>query len=218
MSEPEVRILLVDDHPIYRDGLEVLLGSIAGFDVVAVAGDGAAAVEAAREHRPDVIVMDIQMPVMDGIEATNRIVTSDPDAGIIVLTMSEDDESIFQAMRAGARGYLLKAANQEDITLAIRAVAAGGVIFGSAVASRMSDYFARAATSAASPPFPQLTPREREILDLLAAGRTNPQIAAALYLSPKTVRNHVSMIFTKLHVDDRGGAVVVAREAGLGRL
>ncbi|MGN6271846.1 MAG: response regulator [Protaetiibacter sp.] len=218
MSEAEVRILLVDDHPIYRDGLEVLLASIPGFDVVAVAGDGSAAVEAAREHRPDVIVMDIQMPIMDGIEATSRIITSDPEAGIIVLTMSEDDESVFQAMRAGARGYLLKAANQEDITLAIRAVAGGGVIFGSAVASRMSDYFARAATSAAAPPFPQLTPREREILDLLAAGRTNPQIAAALYLSPKTVRNHVSMIFTKLHVDDRGGAVVVAREAGLGKL
>lgn len=219
-SEPEarIRILLVDDHPIYRDGLELLLGSIPGFEVVGVAGDGAAAVDAAREHRPDVIVMDVQMPVMDGIEATRLIVEEDASAGIIVLTMSEDDESVFQAMRSGARGYLLKAASQEDIAQAVRAVAGGGVIFGASLASRMSDYFSRAATSAESPPFPQLTPREREILDLLAAGRTNPQIAAALYLSPKTVRNHVSMIFTKLHVDDRGGAVVVARKAGLGKL
>ena len=213
-----VRILLVDDHPIYRDGLELLLGSIPGFEVVAAVGDGAEAITAASEHRPDVIVMDIQMPVMDGIEATKRIVAEDGSAGIIVLTMSEDDESVFQAMRAGARGYLLKAASQEDIAQAIRSVAGGGVIFGASLASRIGEFFARASAPASATPFPQLTPREREILDLIAAGRTNPQIAQALFLSPKTVRNHVSMIFTKLHVDDRGGAVVVAREAGLGKL
>ena len=213
-----VRILLVDDHPVYRDGLEVLLGSIPGFEVVAAAGDGADAVTAAREKRPDVIVMDIQMPVMDGIEATRRIVAEDPAAGIVVLTMSEDDESVFQAMRAGARGYLLKAASQEDIAQAIRAVAGGGVIFGAALASRIGEYFARASSPApAADPFPQLTPREREILDLLAAGRTNPQIAQTLYLSPKTVRNNVSTIFMKLQVADRGEAARTARDAGLGK-
>ncbi|WP_262406151.1 response regulator transcription factor [Protaetiibacter sp. SSC-01] len=217
-SESRIRILLVDDHPIYRDGLELLLGSIPGFEVVAAAGDGAEAVEAAREHGPDVIVMDIQMPVMDGVEATRRIVADDPGAGIIVLTMSEDDESVLQAMRAGARGYLLKAASQEDIAQAIRSVAGGGVIFGAALAGRVAEFFARASAPASATPFPQLTPREREILDLIAAGRTNPQIAQILFLSPKTVRNHVSMIFTKLHVDDRGEAVVMAREAGLGKL
>lgn len=212
-----LRILLVDDHPVYRDGLELLLGSIPGFEVVAAVGDGEQAVAAAAEHRPDVVVMDIQMPVMDGIEATRRILADDPEAGIIVLTMSEDDESVIQAMRSGARGYLLKAASQEDIAQAVRAVAGGGVIFGASLASRVSGFFSRAAAPAPAEPFPQLTPREREILDLLAAGRTNPQIAQALFLSPKTVRNHVSMIFTKLHVDDRGDAVALAREAGLGR-
>lgn len=212
-----LRILLVDDHPVYRDGLELLLGSIPGFEVVAAVGDGAQAVAAAAEHRPDVVVMDIQMPVMDGIEATRRILADDPEAGIIVLTMSEDDESVIQAMRSGARGYLLKAASQEDIAQAVRAVAGGGVIFGASLASRVSGFFSRAASPVPAEPFPQLTPREREILDLLAAGRTNPQIAQALFLSPKTVRNHVSMIFTKLHVDDRGDAVALAREAGLGR-
>ena len=216
MSEP-VRVMLVDDHPVYRDGLAALLGSIGGVEVVGTAADGIDAVEQAADLQPDVVVMDVQMPRLDGIEATRRITADSPHIGVVVLTMAEEDQTLFAAMRAGARGYLLKGANQTEIVRAITAVAQGEAIFGPAMARRVADYFATAPATTEHSAFPQLTAREREVLTLLAAGRSNAQIASALFLSPKTVRNNVSNIFTKLHVADRAELIVRARDAGLGR-
>ncbi|WP_433514622.1 response regulator [Nonomuraea sp. CA-143628] len=218
MSDETIRVLLADDHPVYRDGLAVLLGSIPGIEVVGTAANGAEAVERAAESQPDVVVMDVRMPGLDGIEATRRVVADSPHIAVVVLTMSEEDATLFAAMRAGARGYLLKGANQAEIVRAITAVAHGEAIFGPAVARRVADFFTGNATGRSDDPaFPQLTPREREILSLVAAGRSNAQIASALFLSPKTVRNNVSNIFAKLHVADRAEAIVRARDAGLGR-
>lgn len=216
-DERAIRVLLVDDHPVYRDGLAVLLRSIDGLDVVGTAADGLEAVAAADLLGPDVIVMDVQMPRLDGIEATRRIVARRPGVGIIVLTMSEADETVFDAMRAGARGYLLKGSGQDDISRAIRAVAGGDAIFGPRIAARVAEFFARPPVAADAVAFPQLTAREREILELVAAGRSNGDIAGQLFLSPKTVRNNVSNIFTKLQVSGRAEAVIAARDAGLGR-
>jgi DNA-binding NarL/FixJ family response regulator len=221
VTEPEeaLRVLVVDDHPVYRDGLAVLLGSVPGLVVVGTAADGAQAVAMALEEQPDVVVMDVQMPVLDGIEATRRITAESPSVGVVVLTMSEDDGTVFAAVRAGARGYLLKGADQEEVVRAITTVAAGGAVFGAALARRIAEFFAAAASRPSGPDaaFPQLTAREREVLDLVAAGRSNAQIAAALFLSPKTVRNNVSNVLAKLQVTDRAQAIVRAREAGLGR-
>ena len=214
-DEP-LRVVVADDHPVYRDGLALLLGSVPGLEVVGTAADGAAAVEVVREQLPDVVVMDVQMPVLDGIEATRRITTQAPSVGVVVLTMSEDDGTVFAAVRAGARGYLLKGADQEEVLRAITTVASGGAVFGAALARRIADFFAAAPRGPAEA-FPQLTAREREVLGLVAAGRSNAQIAAALYLSPKTVRNVVSNVLAKLQVTDRAQAIVRAREAGLGR-
>ncbi|MBB3085457.1 response regulator transcription factor [Geodermatophilus sabuli] len=218
MAEPEepLRVAVVDDHPVYRDGLAVLLGSVSGLVVVGTAADGAEAVALAREEQPDVVVMDVQMPVLDGIEATRRITAESPSIGVVVLTMSEDDGTVFAAVRAGARGYLLKGADQEEVIRAITTVAGGGAVFGAALARRIGEFFAAGPTGPETA-FPQLTTREREVLELVAAGRSNAQIAAALYLSPKTVRNNVSNVLTKLQVTDRAQAIVRAREAGLGR-
>jgi DNA-binding NarL/FixJ family response regulator len=217
MPEP-IRVLLADDHPVYRDGLAALLASVEGLEVVATAEDGAAAVALATELQPDVVVMDVQMPGLDGIEATRRVTAASPHIGVVMLTMAEEDATLFSAMQAGARGYLLKGANQVEITRAVTAVARGEAIFGPAIARRIADFFAAgpSAGSAAEQAFPQLTVREREILELVAAGRSNAQIASTLFLSPKTVRNNVSNIFAKLHVADRAEAIVRAREAGLG--
>ncbi|GAB2864488.1 response regulator transcription factor [Actinocorallia aurea] len=221
-GEP-LRILLADDHPVYRDGLAMLLGSVPGIDVVGTAASGAEAVTGAAELQPDIVVMDVGMPGMDGIEATRRVTAASPHIGVVVLTMAEEEATLFAAMRAGARGYLLKGANQAEIVRAIRGVAAGDVIFGPSVARRVADFFAGPQDAEASVPepaeyvFPQLTPRERDIIELVAAGRSNAQIAAALFLSQKTVRNNVSNIFTKLHVADRAEAIIRARDAGLGR-
>ncbi|MEO3784209.1 response regulator transcription factor [Actinocorallia sp. B10E7] len=213
------RVLIADDHPVYRDGLSLMLSSTGEVEVVGTARDGREAVERAGELRPDVVVMDLQMPRLDGIEATRRIVAGESPPGVLVLTMHEDDESVFAAMLAGARGYLVKGADQEEILRAITAVAHGEVIFGPALAARVTRYFTLLAGTRQpmEEPFPALTAREREVLDLIAAGLSNPQIAARLYLSPKTVRNNVSNVFAKLQVADRAQAIVRAREAGLGR-
>jgi DNA-binding NarL/FixJ family response regulator len=210
-----VRVLVADDHPVFRDGLAVLLGSVPGIDVVGTAATGLEAVALAVELRPDVVVMDVQMPQLNGVEATRRLSGEAPDVGVVVLTMSEDDGTVFSAVRAGARGYLVKGAEQEEIVRAITTVAAGGAVFGASLARRIAEFFA-AGPPAPSAAFPELTAREREILELLAAGRSNAQIAATLYLSPKTVRNNVSNVFAKLHVADRAEAIVRAREAGFG--
>ncbi|MGY1846253.1 MULTISPECIES: response regulator [unclassified Blastococcus] len=215
-SEEPLRVVVVDDHPVYRDGLAMLLGSVPGLLVVGTAADGIDAVALAREEQPDVVVMDVQMPRLDGIEATRRITTESPSVGVVVLTMSEDDGTVFAAVRAGARGYLLKGADQEEVVRAVTTVASGGAVFGAALARRITDFFAAGPAGPGSA-FPQLTAREREVLDLVAAGRSNAQIAAALYLSPKTVRNNVSNVLSKLQVTDRAQAIVRARDAGLGR-
>jgi DNA-binding NarL/FixJ family response regulator len=214
-DEP-LRVLVVDDHPVYRDGLAALLASVDGVEVVGTAADGRQAISAVRELAPDVVIMDIQMPVLDGIEATRRVTADNPALGVVVLTMSEDDGTVFAAMQAGARGYLLKGADQEEVVRAIVTVAHGGAVFGPALAARIAQLLS-AGSNAAPTAFPQLTERERQVLDLVAAGRSNAQIAQTLFLSPKTVRNVVSTIFAKIHVDDRAQAIVTAREAGLGR-
>ncbi|WP_149262704.1 response regulator transcription factor [Actinomadura sp. K4S16] len=212
------RVLLADDHPIYRDGLSLMLTSTGAVEVVGTAADGVDAVDMARRLQPHVVVMDLQMPKLDGIEATRRITGRHPDIAVLALTMHEDDESVLAAMLAGARGYLVKGADQAEILRAITAVANGEIIFGPALAARVTAYFARlAAPRATEPdPFPHLTAREREVLTLIAGGLTNRQIADRLSLSPKTIRNNVSAVLAKLQVADRTQAVLRAREAGLG--
>jgi DNA-binding NarL/FixJ family response regulator len=214
MTEP-IRVLIADDHPLFRDGLTALLTDAPDTELVGAATSGTEAVELAEQTQPDVVVMDLHMPGLNGIEATRRIVADSPHIAVLVLTMFDDDDSIFSALRAGARGYLLKGADQEQIRAAIQAAANGEIIFGTHLAARMLTYF----TATPAPPqvFPQLTDREREVLDLVAQGRANPAIAAKLNLSEKTVRNHVSNILTKLQVADRAQAIVQARDAGLGQ-
>ena len=215
-----IRVLIADDHPFFRDGLSVLLAATPDTALVGEATDGDEAVALAAELLPDVILMDLRMPGMGGIEATRKILEKAPDTGILVVTMVEDDDSVFAAMRAGARGYLLKGADREEMLLAIRAVARGEAVFGPGIARRLIRYFSSPAQPLARTPrsiFPDLTDREREILDLIAAGRNNQEIAAELFLSLKTVRNYVSNIFTKLQVTDRAQAIIRAREAGLGQ-
>ncbi|MGH9069126.1 MAG: response regulator [Acidimicrobiales bacterium] len=215
MSDP-LRVLVADDHPMFRDGIRLLLSNLPEVELVAEATTGAEAVEAAASHQPDVVLMDLQMPDLNGIEATRTIVATSPHIGVVVLTMFDEDESVFAAMRAGARGYLLKGADPAEIARAIRAVAHGEAIFGPAVARRLISYFSSAGARSGPVPFGELTDREREVLDLVAQGRPNPDIARVLCVSPKTVRNHVSNIFTKLQVADRAQAIVRARDAGLG--
>ena len=210
-----VRILVADDHVLFREGLRALFGSVSDAEVVGEASTGEEAVARAAELSPDVVLMDIQMPGLNGIEATRRITSRDPWVGVIIVTMFDDDGSIFAAMRAGARGYVLKGADGDEILKVIRAVAGGEAFFGAKVAARLLRFF-----NSPEPPaeaFPELTVREREIVDLIARGCSNTEIAGLLYLSPKTVRNHVSNVFAKLHVADRAQVIIRAREAGLGR-
>lgn len=210
-----LRVLIADDHPVVRAGLRALIDTLDGLEVVGEAVDGEQAVRETQLLRPDVVLMDVQMPGLDGVGATRLIRASVPAAAVLMLTMYDDDATVFTAMQAGARGYLLKGAEQDEIVTAVRAVVSGQVIFGPAVAARVLGYFA--APPAPRPdPFPELTERERQILDLLAAGRRTAAIAEALFLSPKTVSNHLTSIFAKLEVADRAAAIVRAREGGLG--
>jgi DNA-binding NarL/FixJ family response regulator len=215
--ESTIRILIADDHGVVREGLRAVLGAEPDMEVVGEAATGKEVVEQAAELRPDVILMDIQMPHVNGIEATRRILETNPDIGVVVLTMFEDDDSVFSAMRAGARGYVLKGAPPSEILKVVRAVAAGEAHFGPEIAKRLMDFFSAPKPTSLVEAFPELTSREVEILDLIAQGHSNAKIAARLFVSPKTVGNHISHIFTKLQVADRSHAIIRAREAGLGR-
>jgi DNA-binding NarL/FixJ family response regulator len=215
MCDDTIRILIVDDHPVFRFGLRALLDAEACTTVVGEAKTGEEALELAASLVPDVILMDINLPGINGIEATRRIVADRPEVAVLIITMFDDDR-VFAAMRAGARGYLLKGAEGEETVRAIRAVASGEAIFSPGAAERLVKFFAAGPKDVVAPAFPDLTPRELEILNLVAQGLTNSAIADRLVLSPKTVRNQVSTIFSKLQVADRSEAIVRAREAGLG--
>ncbi len=214
-----IRVLIADDHPVFRYGMRAILGAQPDTELVGEATGGEEAISLAAELRPDVILMDLNMPEVNGIEATRKIVQENPQVGILMLTMFEDDDSVFAAMRAGARGYVLKGADGAETLRAIRAVADGEAIFGPTIARRLMGYFASSRQDADSTlqPFPDLTERERDVLDLIAQGYTNTAIAGRLYISPKTARNYVSNIFAKMQVADRAQAIIRAREAGLGR-
>lgn len=209
----QCRVLVVDDQDIVRAGLSRIIDGEPDLSVVGQAADGADALRQVGRLAPDVVLMDIRMPGSDGVEATRRIRTTAPDTAVVMLTMLDDDETVMAAMRAGAQGYLLKGAGQDELERALRGVVAGEAIFGPGVAARMLQHFAEGGAE----PFPQLTDREREVLDLIAGGMRNHAIAERLGLAPKTVANHISSIFSKLQVTDRSEAIVRAREQGLGR-
>ena len=215
-EDGKVRVLIADDHALFRYGVRAMLLSEDGFEVAGEAATGEEAVDLVAEVSPDVVLMDIQMPGINGIEATRRIVDKDPKVGVVVVTMFEENDSVFAAMRAGARGYVLKGADADEVIRVVRAVAEGEAHFGPDIARRLMGFF-----SAPRPDkheaFPELTDREREVLDLVARGLGNGEIARRLYLSEKTIRNHVSHVFLKLQVADRPQAIVRAREAGLGK-
>ncbi len=212
-----IRVLIADDHAVVREGLRAVVGSEPDLEVVGEVATGKEAAERSSELRPDVVLMDIQMPGINGIEATRRVLDHDPRVGVVVLTMFEDDDSVASAMRAGARGYVLKGAPPSEILKVLRAVAGGEAHFGPEIASRLVDFLAPAKAPSPAEAMPELTAREREILGLIARGHSNAAIASRLFVSPHTVRNHVTHIFAKLQVADRAQAIVRAREAGLGR-
>jgi len=207
-------ILIADDHPVFRKGLRALLASMPAVELAGEAASGDEAIHLAEQLQPDVILMDLQMPGGGGLAAIRQIVQTSPHIRILVVTMFQDDDSVFAALRAGARGYILKDMDDEEITRAILAVGSGEAIFSPAIAERMMKYFsARPAMPAGV--FPELTESERNVLTLMAQGLNNEAIASRLSFSHKTVRNYVSNIFSKMQVADRAQAIVKAREAGL---
>ncbi len=214
MGAVSIRVLIADDHAVVRDGLSLVLSQLDGFDVVGEAATGDEAVKQAVLLKPDVVLMDIQMPGLDGIEATRRITDLVPGVAVLMLSMYGDDAAALGATRAGARGYLLKGAGHADVAAALRAVVSGQAVFGEGVADVLLGRI-RAVSPSAEYPFPQLSEREREVLDLLVAGRRSNEIAAALFVSPKTVSNQLTSIYAKLGVDGRTGAILLAREQGL---
>ena len=213
---PVIRVLVVVDHPLFRDGVVAALLTAPDVEVVGEAGDVASATAAAAELRPDVVLMDLQLPDGSGTDATRAVLATDPAVRVLVMTMSDDDEAVVAAMRAGARGYVIKGTGRDDVLHAVRTVAAGGAVFSPAVADRLGGLFASLAAVPGKVAFPSLTAREQEVLDLVARGYDNRRIARELYLSDKTVRNHVSNVLTKLEVTDRAEAARRARNAGLG--
>jgi DNA-binding NarL/FixJ family response regulator len=216
-----IRVLIADDHVLFREGVNAILRSVPDVELVGEAGTGEEALALTSDLKPDVILMDIQMPDLNGVDATERILKTHPDVGIIIVTMLEDDDSLFSAMRAGARGYVLKGADKAEMLKCIRAVAEGEALFGPAIATRLLNLFqdnsALPKRDSTSPMFPELTGREREILAYIAHGDTNSEIAQKLSISLKTVRNHVSSIFNKLQVTNRAQAAIRGRDAGLGK-
>jgi DNA-binding NarL/FixJ family response regulator len=216
MTGNDIRVVIADDHPVVRDGLSALLTSVPSITVAGVAANGREAVQAAVTLRPDVLVMDVQMPELTGVDAASEITRVAPDVAVLMLTMFDDDYSVLAAMRAGARGYVLKGAQQDEIVRAIQAVAAGEAIFGPGIARLVLGLVAEPA-AAVEDPFAELTGREREVLELIAAGARNAEIARRMSIAPKTVANHISVIFTKLQIADRSEAIILARDAGLGR-
>jgi DNA-binding NarL/FixJ family response regulator len=215
--DPPIRVVLADDHPMYRYGVAAVLADEERLTLVGEAASGSELLDLVRTARPDVVVTDLRMPDLNGIEVTRALLADQPGLPVLVLTMHDDDESVYGAMRAGARGYLLKGADSTELVATIRALAAGGTAFGPAVAQRIVGFFLESSQKFTQGAFPELTRREREVLDLLAAGKRNSVIARELSLSEKTVRNHLSSVLAKLHVADRSAAIVRAREAGLGR-
>ena len=212
-----IRVLIADDHPLFREGMRGRLDRVADVTVVGEAASGDEAVELARELSPHVVLMDIKMPGLNGIEATREILRANSRVGVLMLTMFEDDDSVFAAMRAGAKGYLLKDSGGEGVVHAIRAVTSGEAVFGPGVAERIIGFFSVSRSVAPQRAFPELTEREEEILSLVAQGKSNQEIARQLFVSLKTIRNHVSNILVKLQVADRSQAVIRARDAGMGR-
>ncbi|WP_353953432.1 response regulator transcription factor [Knoellia sp. S7-12] len=212
-----LRVVLADDHPMYRFGLAAVLTQSEDIDVVASVGDGSELLRAVAEYAPDVVITDLTMPGLDGVTATQQLLAADPGLPVLVLTMHEDDEHVFAALRAGARGYLVKGADGSEILGAVRTVALGGAVYGGSVARRIVTFYAgEGEVSPTARAFPLLTPREREVLELVAVGCRNHEIARRLSMSEKTVRNHVSQVLTKLQAPDRTAAALRARDAGLG--
>jgi DNA-binding NarL/FixJ family response regulator len=210
-----IRVVVADDHPMVRYGITAVLDGVPDIDVVGEAADGQELQAVVATTRPDVVLTDLAMPVMDGVTAISRLRSSHPDLGVLVLTMHEDDDSVLAALRAGARGYLVKGAEGAELVRAIESVAAGDAVYGKSIANRIIGLITAGPSEAQA--FPELTPREREVLDLIAAGLRNRGIAERLGISEKTVRNNVSSVLIKLQVDDRTSAAIKAREAGLGR-
>lgn len=211
-----LRVLIADDHPIFRDGMRALLASVHDIEVVGEAATGNEAIAQAAEMQPDIVLMDLRLPGIGGVEATRQILVASPHIRVLVVTMFEDDYSVFTAMQAGARGYIVKGASSDEMLRAIRAVGSGEAIFSAAIAVRLINFFSEPKPTIPAQAFPELSVREREILNLIAQGASNPEIANRLVISPKTVRNHVSNIFSKLQVADRAQAIIRGREAGLG--